>query len=148
MRDIVSLDGASGEAIAGDCVTLLLEDQLDISRGDMIAGTFSPPSLTQSLSARLCWLGAEPFAPQRRYLLRHTTRTVKARIRNIDARVNVHTLTRDPFSGSLGMNDIVHAQVAVQQPIACDSYEANRSTGAFILIDEVTNQTVAAGLID
>ena len=148
IRDIVSLEGSISEAIAGDSVTLLLDDQLDISRGDMIAGTFSPPSLTQSISARLCWLSAEAFEPPRRYLLRHTTRTVKARIRNIDARVNIHTLGRDAFSGALGMNDIVHAQLSMQQPIACDSYEANRATGAFILIDEVTNQTVAAGWID
>ena len=148
IREIVSLEGSSREAIAGDCVTLLLDDQLDISRGDMIVGTFAPPSLTQSVSARLCWLSASPFEPQRRYLLRHTTRTVKARLRHIDARVNSHTLERDAFSGTLGMNDIVHAQLALQQPIACDPYQANRATGAFILIDEVTTHTVAAGLID
>ena len=73
---------------------------------------------------------------------------MKARLRNIDARVNIHTLERDPFSGQLNMNDIVHVHLALQQPIACDTYNANRTTGAFILIDEVTNQTVAAGLID
>jgi sulfate adenylyltransferase subunit 1 (EFTu-like GTPase family) len=73
---------------------------------------------------------------------------VKARVRNIDARVNIHTLERDPFSGQLGMNDIVHVHLAQQQPIACDVYAANRATGAFILIDEVTDQTVAAGMID
>ena len=148
IRDIVSLEGSNEEAIAGDSITLLLDDQLDISRGDMIAGTFAPPSLTQGISARLCWLNTEPFEPQRRYLLRHTTRTVKARIRNIDARVNIHTLNRDQFVGNLAMNDIVHAQLALQQPIACDPYDTNRATGAFILIDEVTNQTVAAGWID
>jgi len=148
IRDIVSLEGSTEEAIAGDSITLLLEDQLDISRGDMISGTFAPPSLTQSIAARLCWLNTEAFEPQRRYLLRHTTRTVKARIKNIDARVNIHTLDRDQFVGNLAMNDIVHAQLALQQPIACDPYETNRATGAFILIDEVTNQTVAAGWID
>jgi sulfate adenylyltransferase subunit 1 len=114
----------------------------------MIVGGFDPPALKQQISARLCWLSAEPFEPQRHYLLRHTTRSIKARIRNIDARVNIHTLERDPFSGQLGMNDIVHAHFALQQPIACDAYAANRATGAFILIDEVTDQTVAAGLID
>jgi sulfate adenylyltransferase subunit 1 len=148
IRAIISLEGPTTEAAAGDSVTLLLADDLDISRGDMIVGGFDPPALKQAISTRLCWLSAEPFEPQRHYLLRHTTRSVKARMRNIDARVNIHTLERDPFSGQLGMNDIVHAHFALQQPIACDSYAANRATGAFILIDEVTDQTVAAGLID
>ena len=148
IRAIISLEGPTTEAVAGDSITLLLADDLDISRGDMIVGGFDPPALKQTISARLCWLSAEPFEPQRHYLLRHTTRSVKARVRNIDARVNIHTLERDPFSGQLGMNDIVHAHLALQQPIACDSYAANRATGAFILIDEVTDQTVAAGMID
>jgi sulfate adenylyltransferase subunit 1 len=148
IRAIISLEGPTTEAVAGDSITLLLADDLDISRGDMIVGGFDPPALKQTISARLCWLSAEPFEPQRNYLLRHTTRSVKARMRNIDARVNIHTLERDPFSGQLAMNDIVHAHFALQQPIACDSYAANRATGAFILIDEVTDQTVAAGLID
>jgi sulfate adenylyltransferase subunit 1 len=148
IREIVSLEGPASEAVAGDSITLLLADDLDISRGDMIVGGFEPPAVTRSIAARLCWLSTEPFEPQRRYLLRHTTRTVKARLRNIDARVNIHTLERDPFSGQLAMNDIVHAHLTLQQPIACDTYSANRTTGAFILIDEVTNHTVAAGLID
>ena len=114
----------------------------------MVVGAFDLPAVSQSIAARLCWLSTEPFEPQRSYLLRHTTRTVKARLRNIDARVNIHTLERDPFAGKLTMNDIVHAHLGLQQPVACDPYSANRTTGAFILIDEVSNQTVAAGLID
>jgi sulfate adenylyltransferase subunit 1 len=148
IRAIVSLEGVAMEAVAGDSITLLLADDLDISRGDMIVGGFEPPAVKQSIAARLCWLSSEPFEPHRRYVLRHTTRSVKARLRDIDARVNIHTLERDDFSGQLAMNDIVHAQIALQQPIACDAYSANRATGAFILIDEVTNQTVAAGLIE
>jgi len=148
IRTIISLEGHTTEALAGDSITLVLADDLDVSRGDMIVGNFEPPAVKQSISARLCWLSAESFEPQRRYLLSHTTRSVKARLRNIDARVNIHTLERDPFSGQVVMNDIVHAHFALQQPIACDSYSVNRATGAFILIDEVTNQTVAAGLID
>ena len=148
IRAIISLEGAATEAVAGDSITLLLADDLDISRGEMIVGGFEPPAVKQSIAARLCWLSTEPFEPQRRYLLRHTTRSVKAQLRNIDARVNIHTLERDAFSGQLTMNDIVHAHFALQQPIAYDAYAANRATGAFILIDEVNNQTVAAGLID
>jgi len=148
IRAVISLEGPATEAVAGDSITLLLADDLDISRGDMIVGGFEFPAVKQSIAARLCWLSSEPFEPQRRYLLRHTTRSVKAQLRDIDARVNIHTLERDAFSGQLKMNDIVHAHFALQQPIVCDAYAANRATGAFILIDEVTNQTVAAGLID
>ena len=147
IRRILRLDGEVDEAIAGDSITLMLEDQLDISRGDLISATGDAPSVTQAIPVRLCWLGAEPFEPQRRYWLRHATRTVRARIGSIDARVDIRSLEREPFSGVLGMNDIVHAQLSLQQPIACDPYERNRATGAVILIDEVTNQTVAAGLI-
>jgi sulfate adenylyltransferase subunit 1 len=148
VREIVSLDGLVDEAVAGDCVTLVLADDLDISRGDLIAEEAQRPATGQQINARLCWLNSEPFEPQRSYLLRHTTRTVKARIRSIGARVNIHTLERDTFTEPLAMNDIVYARLAIQQPIASDSYQLNRSTGAFILIDEVSNQTVAAGLID
>jgi len=148
IRAILSLEGSVAQAVAGDSVTLVLADDLDVSRGDMIVGSYEAPTVKQSISARLCWLGAEPLEAQRRYVLRHTTRSVKAQLRNIDARVNTHTLERDAFSGEVSMNDIVHAHFTLQQPIACDTYSANRATGAFILIDELTNQTVAAGLID
>jgi len=148
VREIISLAGPVDEAIAGDCVTLVLADDLDISRGDLIAEEAQQPTTAQQITARLCWLNSEPFEPQRSYLLRHTTRTVKARIRAISFRVNIHTLERDSFAEPLAMNDIVHAQLVVQQPIAFDPYQRNRATGAFILIDEVSNQTVAAGLID
>jgi sulfate adenylyltransferase subunit 1 len=147
VREIISLDGPVEEAVAGDCVTLVLADDLDISRGDLIAEEAQQPATGQQINAQLCWLSSEPFEPQRSYLLRHTTRTVKARIRTISSRVNIHTLERDAFNNRLAMNDIVYAQLAVQQPIASDPYQQNRATGAFILIDEVSNQTVAAGLI-
>jgi sulfate adenylyltransferase subunit 1 len=148
VRQILGLDGAVEEAIAGDCVTLVIADDLDISRGDLFAEEAQRPATDQQIKARLCWLSTEPFAAQRSYLLRHTTRTVKARIRAIDSRVDIQTLERDPFTEPLKMNDIVYAQLSLQQPIASDPYQVNRATGAFILIDEVTNQTVAAGLID
>ena len=148
IKDVISLEGSTREAIAEDSVTLVLEDDVDVSRGDMVVSLGELPSVTNSLSARLCWLSAEPFEPQRSYLLRHTTRTVKARIRTVTSRINIHTLERDAFSAPLAMNDIVNVEIALQQPIAYDSYASNRITGAFIFIDEVSNQTVAAGLID
>ncbi len=148
VQHIIALDGPVDEAIAGDCVTLVLADDLDISRGDLLAEDSQRPATVHELNTRLCWLANDPFEPQRSYLLRHTTRTVRGRIRAVNARVDIHSLEREPFTGPLKMNDIVHAQFSLQHPIAADSYQANRATGAFILIDEVTNQTVAAGLID
>jgi sulfate adenylyltransferase subunit 1 len=129
-------------------VTLLLADDLDISRGDLFVEDSGQPSSTREVRATLCWLNSEPFEPQRSYLLRHTTRTVKARVRSIDSRVDIRTLEHEAFREPLKMNDIVHVRLSLAQPIATDPYRVNRATGAFILIDEVTNQTVAAGLVD
>ena len=135
-------------AIAGDSVSLLLEDELDVSRGDMIAAAGAPPFAVKTFEAKLCWLAAEPLAPRGRYLLRHTTRTVKARIPAIYDRVDLHDLQRRQLQGEVALNDIVHVTVVTQQPVFVDAYTVDRATGAFILIDEATNQTVAAGMIE
>jgi len=148
VEEILSLDGPVEHAIAGDCVTLLLADDLDISRGDLFVEDSGQPSSAREVRATLCWLNSEPFESQRSYLLRHTTRTVKARVRSIDSRVDIRTLEHEAFCEPLKMNDIVHVRLSLAQPIATDPYRVNRATGAFILIDEVTNQTVAAGLVD
>ena len=147
VEKILTLDGARPSAAAGDSVTLLLAGELDISRGDMLADAQHAPRAAKSSSAVLCWLSSEPMAPNGRYLLRHTTRTVKAPLASIDSRLDIHTLDKQPFAGELAMNDIVHASFVAQQPIFCDAYAESRATGAFILIDEATNQTVAAGMI-
>jgi len=142
------LDGALDAAVAGDSVALRLEDELDVSRGDMIAAAGAPPFALKTFEAKLCWLSAEPLARQGRYLLRHTTRTVKARIPAVHYRFDVHDLRRKQVEGEVRMNEIVHATVVVQQPVFVDAYTVHRATGAFILIDEATNQTVAAGMIE
>jgi len=145
----LALAGApGGGAVAGDSVSLQLEDELDVSRGDMIAAAGAPPFTVGKFDATLCWLAAEPLAPQRRYLLRHTTRTVKAGIAAIHARIDAHDLQRRPLQGEVRMNDIVHATLVAQEPVFVDAYCVNRATGAFILIDEASNQTVAAGMIE
>ena len=148
VKAITVLDGVREAAAAGDSVTLLLADELDVSRGDMLADLVCPPRAAKAFEARLCWLAGEPLAPQGRYLLKHTTRTVKARFASINYRVDVNTLKKEPFDGAVRMNDIVHAALVVQQPLFADSYAVDRATGAFILIDEATNQTVAAGMIE
>jgi len=142
------LDGALETAVTGDSVALQLEDELDVSRGDMIADASRPPRAARAFEAKLCWLANEPLAPQGRYLLKHTTRTVKARFASINYRVDVLTLKWQALEGGVRMNDIVHAALVVQQPVFVDAYATDRATGAFILIDEATNQTVAAGMIE
>lgn len=146
--EILALEGPVDAATAGEAIALVLADDVDVSRGDMIVEALQAPAPVSSVSAWMCWLSEEPFAPQRRYLMRHTTRTVPVRQDRIHARVNIQTLEEEVFDGLPQLNDIVHGTITLQKPIACDSYKKNRATGAFVLIDEVTNQTVAAGMID
>jgi sulfate adenylyltransferase subunit 1 len=148
VKSISVLETTRDSALAGDSVALQLADELDVSRGDMIVDARRLPRPARAFEAKLCWLASEPLAPQGRYLLRHTTRTVKASFASINYRVDVQTLERRPLEGEVCMNDIVQAALLVQQPVFVDAYAAERSTGAFILIDEATNQTVAAGMIE
>ena len=148
VKAITVLNSVRDAAAAGDSVTLLLADELDVSRGDMLADPARPPRAAKAFEAKLCWLASEPVAPQGRYLLKHTTRTVNARFASINYRVDVNTLAKEPFHGAVRMNDIVHAALVAQQPVFADPYAVDRATGAFILIDEATNQTVAAGMIE
>jgi sulfate adenylyltransferase subunit 1 (EFTu-like GTPase family) len=113
---IVTIDGAQAVAVAGDAVTLLLRDAFDISRGDMLADAVHPPCVAKTLDALICWFSAEPLYPSGRYLLKHTTRTVKARVSAVNYRVDIHTLAREAVSGSIAMNDIAHA-LSLNQPI-------------------------------
>ena len=128
-------------------VTLVLEDAIDISRGDMLVHSNASPVTKRDLDATLCWLSETPLDPRRSYLLRHTTREVRARISDIDHLWDVATQARQPAPDTLRMNDIGRAELKLAQPIFADRYTDNRATGSFILIDEATNNTVAAGLI-
>ncbi|RXZ33333.1 sulfate adenylyltransferase [Oxalobacteraceae bacterium CAVE-383] len=146
VKDIQVLEGSLDSAAVGQSVTLLLEEYLDISRGDMLASAERAPALLKTVSADLCWLSEEPLDPRRKYWLKHSTRQVAARVARIDTLLDINTQERRPAQ-SLSLNDIARVTVNVQQPIAVDAYEDIRSTGAFILIDEVSHQTVAAGMI-
>ena len=147
VTEIATLDGPQALAAAGDSVTLVLRDELDVSRGDMLTDPSRPPRVAKAAEALLCWLCADPPSASGRYLLKHTTRTVKARIERIDFRVDIHTLGHDAVIGGIAMNDIARVALSFNQPLLCDAYRENRATGSFILIDEATHQTVAAGLI-
>jgi sulfate adenylyltransferase subunit 1 len=147
VSEILMLGAARDMAVAGDSVTLTLADDVDVSRGDLIAAAHAAPTTVKAIEARLCWLDTTPLEVARKYVLKHTTRTVRAKIAAVIDRIDIHSLERVP-TAAVGLNDIAHVRLALAQPIACDPYAANRATGAFILIDEATNQTVAAGMIE
>jgi sulfate adenylyltransferase subunit 1 len=146
VKDIVTLDGSLDTAVVGQSVTLLLEEHRDISRGDMLAAADTPATLLKTVQAEVCWLSEEPLDMRRKYWLKHTTKQVAARVASIDTLLDINTQERHA-ADALKLNDIATVSINVQQPLAADSYDAIRSTGSFILIDEVTHQTVAAGMI-
>lgn len=124
-----------------------LDREIDLSRGDLIANVGSAPRLVREIEADLCWFDAESLVPGRIYTIKRATTTVRARIEGINWRVDVRTLERVAADRPLAMNDIARVRIQVQQPLAVDAYANNRVTGAFIVIDEASNHTVAAGTI-
>ncbi|MFA6178920.1 MAG: GTP-binding protein [Candidatus Methylopumilus sp.] len=127
-------------------VTLLLADEIDTSRGDMIVKTGQAPEPVKQITAMVCWLSETPLSPARTYIVRHTTRESKAKVGEIAYKIDVNTLEQLPAQG-LAMNDIARISFKLAQPLMVDAYITNRATGAFILIDESTNNTVGAGMI-
>jgi sulfate adenylyltransferase large subunit len=143
---IVTFDGELAEAHAPLSVTLVLDRELDISRGDLIVSTHAPATVARHLTAALVWMDSRPLQRNRRYLLKHTSQTVPAFVSAIEHRTNIATLAHEAAS-TLEMNAIGVVNIDLLRPIALDLYGENRSTGAFILIDAETNSTVAAGMI-
>ncbi len=143
---IVTWDGDLAEAYAPLSVTLVLDRELDISRGDLIASTQAPPTVAKSVKAALVWMDQRPLELNRRYLLKHTSHTVPAFVSAIQHRTDINTLIHEP-ADTLEMNGIGVVSIDLLRPIALDRYRDNRSTGAFILIDPEANSTVAAGMV-
>ena len=139
-------DGIVDEASAGDAVALTMEDELDISRGDMIVRPLNLPSVGQELDTTICWMSEERMRPGTQYWLRHTTREVQASVSRVVYRIDVDTMHRDHVDG-FELNDIGRIQITTASPVFFDRYRLNRETGGFILIDPHTNDTVAAGMI-
>lgn len=127
-------------------VTILLEDEIDTSRGDMIVKSSEAPEAVKQIEAHVCWLSETPLSPARTYIVRHTTRESKAKIGGIQYKIDVNTLEQQS-TPDLKMNDIARVNFKLAQPLMVDNYGKNRATGAFILIDESTNNTVGAGMI-
>ncbi|HAT30824.1 MAG TPA: sulfate adenylyltransferase [Janthinobacterium sp.] len=146
VKDIVTLDGSLQTAVVGQSVTLLLNEHLDISRGDMLAGSDRPATLLKNVVADVCWLSEDALDLRRKYWIKHGTKQTAAKVTAIDTLLDINTQQRHPAEG-LKLNDIARISLTVQQPLAADAYDDIRATGAFILIDEVTHQTVAAGMI-
>ncbi len=135
------------EAFAPMSVTLTLEDEIDISRGDMIVGESETPQVSQDIELMVCWMGEKPLAPNARYAVKHTTREVRGVVKEIKYKLDINNLERIRDSGTIQMNDIARITLRTTQPLVFDPYRRNRMTGSLILIDEGTNSTVGAGII-
>jgi sulfate adenylyltransferase subunit 1 len=146
VKEIVTFDGPLQSAVAGQSITLLLNEYVDISRGDVLASSEQPATLLKQVHADVCWMADEPLDMRRKYWIKHGTRQTMAKVKAIENILDVNTQERHAAEG-LKLNDIARIELTVQQPLAADAYDDIRATGAFILIDEVTHQTVAAGMI-
>ena len=146
VKEIVAFGGNLAEAKAGDSVTLTLEDEIDISRGDMLVRKGNLPQKSNDIDAIVCWMSEDPLDPSKTYQLQHTTRQVRAIVTKLNYRIDVNTMHREEV-GTLALNDIGRIQLTTTQPLFYDRYDLNRMTGSFILIDPGTNNTVAAGMI-
>jgi sulfate adenylyltransferase subunit 1 len=146
VKEIVTFDGPLQTAVAGQSVTLLLNEYVDVSRGDVLSCSAQPATLLKQVKADVCWMADEPLDVRRKYWIKHGTRQTMAKVTGIDSLLDVNTQQRYTADG-LKLNDIARIGLTVQQPLAADAYDDVRATGAFILIDEVTHQTVAAGMI-
>jgi sulfate adenylyltransferase subunit 1 (EFTu-like GTPase family) len=147
VASIDTADGELDEAFPPLSVALRLEDDMDLSRGDMVVGAGAAPEALRELEATLCWMGDRPLVEGSRYRLKHTTRSVSAKVDAVEGKLDVHTLGEKPAPDGLGLNDLGRVRLKLGQPIFADSYEANRVTGSFILVDESSNETVGAGMV-
>jgi sulfate adenylyltransferase large subunit len=147
---VAAIDSAEGRldhAVPRESVTILLEDDIDVSRGDLLADPDRAPVVARELTARVSWMAERPVEDRARLLVKHTTRTVPARVDEIVSVVDIHTLQDLPSPGKMQLNDLGVVRFRLAEPLVVDEYVRNRGTGAFILIDESTNETVGAGMV-
>jgi bifunctional enzyme CysN/CysC len=143
---IDAFEGPIQEAFAPMAVTVRLEDEIDVSRGDMICRPHNMPHVTQDVDAMVSWMSETKLVPGQMLAIKHTTRTTRAQVRDVQYRLDVNTLHRDEGVSELKLNDIGRIQLRTMVPLFLDAYKRNRTTGGFILIDEATNRTVGAGM--
>jgi sulfate adenylyltransferase subunit 1 len=147
VKRIWTLDGPLEEAHCPQSVTIELEHDLDISRGDMIVDAADLPGATNELKAKICWMAPRPLTAERQFLLKHTTQTVKAAVTAIEDRINISTFEKEQGVTELAMNDLGEIRIKTAKPLIHDGYAVNRLTGSFILIEPGTNATVGAGML-
>jgi sulfate adenylyltransferase large subunit len=147
VASVETIDGPLDAAIAPQSVTIRLEDNIDVSRGDMLADPDRPPTVARELTAHLCWMSERPLRAGAMVGVKHTTRSVRAVVEELVSVVDMHTLEDVPGPAQLELNDLAVVRMRLAEPLAVDLYERDRATGAFILIDESTNDTVAAGMV-
>jgi sulfate adenylyltransferase subunit 1 len=141
------LTGSLNEAFAPMSVSIQLEDDIDISRGNMLVRTKNQPEKSQEFDAMICWLGDSPYQDRTKFLIRHTSNEQTAMIREITYKMDINSLERLEEDKHIAMNDICRVKIKTAAPVMIDEYRDNRSTGSFILINPNTNETVAAGMI-
>ena len=141
-------DSEVSEAFPPMSVTVRLEDDLDVSRGDMLCRPQNAPTPSQDIDAMVCWMTNAPLKPRQKLAIKHTTRTGRVMVKDIQYRLDVNTLHRDQDTKELGLNEIGRVQLRTTVPLLCDPYSKNRTTGSFILVDEATGVTVGAGMIN
>ncbi|MEI6078145.1 MAG: GTP-binding protein [Verrucomicrobiota bacterium] len=147
VKEIWTYHGSLAEAFCPQSVTICLEDDIDVSRGDMIVGLENLPGRSSELQAKLCWMNPKPLTAGRKFFLKHTTQTVQAAVTQLESRINVSTHDTEPAPVALAMNDIGVIRLRTAKPLLFDGYDANRLTGSFILVEPGTNATVAAGML-
>ena len=147
VKEIRTYDGPVAEAFCPQSVTLVLADDIDVSRGSMLLGLEHPPGSGTDLQANVCWMHSRPLQAGRKYLLKHTTHTVQAVVTDLVGRLNLTTLETEAAPAALAMNDIGEIRLRTAKPLVYDGYATNRLTGSFILIEQGTNATVAAGML-
>ena len=147
IESIHTADGLMDEVFSPLSCSLLLKEDIDISRGDMIVKVNNPPHIGQDIDAMLCWFSDKKMMLRGKYSLRHTTKEVKAIVSDLQYKININTLRKIEDDKEFGMNEIGRVSIRTSSPIYFDSYENNRTTGSFILVDDMTNETVAAGMI-
>ncbi len=146
IKEIVTFDGNPEEAFAPQSVTLTLTDEIDLSRGSMLAHPDAMPTSAREIVANVCWIGSEPLEVRKKYRIKQTTNLLRGMVTGIDYRTDIHTLEQEP-ADELAMNDIGRIRLKLAGPMFFDPYSENRATGSFILIDPFTNNTVGAGMI-
>ena len=147
VASVETADGPLEVAVPGMSVTIRLADDIDVSRGDMLADPEQAPTVARELDATVCWMAEKPLEPRTKLAIKHTTRTVRAIADELLSVIDIHTLEDQPAPAQLELNDIARVRLRLSEPLAVDAYGDNRTTGAFILIDESTNDTVGAGMI-